>query len=107
MRGSEPSGPTAGSAEETASRGCVTLILQRFPHIRSVSLDLLHRLDDFRDLCEEYEACTRACERLEHSNAGETLHREYVALRLRLESELLRYVEEHSGDGCGDGGPPA
>lgn len=102
MRGNEPSGPTADSASE-ACRGCVTLILQRFPHIRAVSLDLLHRLDDFRDLCEEYEACTLACERLAHSGAGETLHREYVALRLRLETELLRYVEEHSGDDYCDG----
>ena len=100
MRGNEPSGTTSGAA----SRGCTALILQRFPHVRSVSLDLLHRLADFRDLCEEYEACTGACERLERSHADDTLRREYAALRLRLEGELLRYVEEHSDDGCGNCG---
>ena len=77
-------------------RGFEKLLLERFPYIRTVSLDLLRRHETFRDMCEEYELCTAACQRLEHSHADQALHKEYCALRLRLESELLRYVEENA-----------
>ncbi len=96
MPRSDPPGPMDSRAQRPAPRGCVALILQRFPNIQAVSLALLERHEAFRDLCEEYEVCTQTCERLELSNSDETLRREYTALQLRLESELLRYVEENS-----------
>ena len=51
---------------------------------------------DFRELCEEYWACSQVLERLERPNAEESLRTEYGALRLRLEGELLRYISEQS-----------
>jgi len=77
-------------------RGCEKLLVERFPHVRAISLELLRRHEAFRDMCEEYEACTAACERLERSRSDEALRKEYSALRLRLETELLRYIEEHT-----------
>jgi hypothetical protein len=72
----------------------VTLLLERFPHVQAVSLVLLQRNEDFRDLCEEYEVCSTTCDRLEHRDSDHALRQEYAALRLRLEGELLRYIEE-------------
>jgi hypothetical protein len=54
------------------------------------------RQDSFRELCEEYFACTQVLERLERPDAEESLRIEYGALRLRLEGELLRYIAEQS-----------
>lgn len=86
---------SAGDGGDAHVRGYLKLLIERFPHVRTVSLDLLRRHEAFRDLCEEYEACTETCERLERSGSDEPLLKEYTALRLRLEGELLRYIEEH------------
>ncbi len=49
----------------------------------------------FRELCQDYEACRETLERLARSEGGqEALRREYSALRLRLETELLGYLQE-------------
>jgi hypothetical protein len=72
----------------------VTLLLERFPHVQAVSLHLLQRNEDFRDLCDEYEACSATCDRLDHRDSDHALRQEYAALRLRLEGELLRFIEE-------------
>jgi hypothetical protein len=87
----------AGSGQTPAppSPRCVQLLLDRFPHVREVSEQLLNHSEAFRELCEEYEACTEAIERLEHSAASAGLLTEYLALRLRLEGELLRCVSAH------------
>ena len=74
---------------------CVQLLLDRFPHVREVSEQLLSDSEAFRELCEEYEACTEAIERLEPSATSAGLLSEYLALRLRLEGELLRNVAAH------------
>ncbi len=95
MTRSEPPGQT-GSDVGSQDCDCVSLLVRRFPHLQSVSLMLLHRHEPFRDLCEEYETCSKVCERLERTRGDEALRREYSALRLRLESELLRYIEENS-----------
>jgi hypothetical protein len=78
-------------------RGCVKLLLERFPHIRAASLQLLERHETFNELCEEYEACNEAAERFARSGSDAALLEEYNALRLRLEGELLRYISEHGG----------
>jgi hypothetical protein len=51
--------------------------------------------ETFRELCEEYEACTEVIERLAQCQSDDAIAKEYSALRLRLESELLRYISEH------------
>jgi hypothetical protein len=71
------------------------LLLDRFPHVREVSEQLLKDSEPFRELSEEYEACTEAIERLEPSATSAGLLIEYRALRLRLEGELLRCVCAH------------
>src|SRR5437868_5359057 len=92
-------GSTAGSGPidgPQQSKG-VKLLLDRFPHVQAVSLLLLQRYEAFRDLCEEYADCSATCERLERRGSDQALRQEYNALRLRLESELLRYIEEQAG----------
>jgi hypothetical protein len=65
------------------------LVSEQFPHLRERVACLFEREETFRELCEDYEACTQALGRQE-SNEG--LKREYSALRLRLETELLGYL---------------
>jgi hypothetical protein len=58
---------------------------------------LFERDEDFRDLCDEYVACTETVCRLDSRGlASMAMRNEYGALLLRLEHELLRYLEEHS-----------
>jgi hypothetical protein len=71
------------------------LVMERFPNVRDEAQRLFIRDEAFRELCEEYEVCSRAAERLDSSQLEEQpLRREYAALRLRLEGELLRYLEQ-------------
>jgi len=72
------------------------LLLERFPHVQALALKRAEQQDSFRELCEEYWACSQVLERLERPNAEENLRTEYGALRLRLEGELLRYIAEQS-----------
>src|SRR5262245_7526443 len=69
----------------------------RFPQLRERVVCLFERDENFRDVCEEYEACKETVARLEASDpAPEALRNEYAALLLGLERELLRYLEEAS-----------
>ena len=86
-----------GPGEQPEQRRYVRLLLERFPHVRAVSLQLIEQQESFRELCEEYEACSDAADRLSHTPVDEALRREYQALRLRLEGELLRYISKHGG----------
>jgi hypothetical protein len=49
----------------------------------------------FRELCEDYETCTEA---LARQPASAALRQEYAALQLRLETELLRFLNEAAED---------
>jgi hypothetical protein len=61
---------------------------------------MFERDDVFRELCDEYQMCTETASRLEAAGGPSgALRLEYAALRLRLEAELLRYLEEHPGEG--------
>ena len=78
------------------AEACMKLLLERFPHVQALALKRCERQDSFRELCEEYWACSEVLARLERPNAEESLRTEYGALRLRLEGELLRYIAEQS-----------
>jgi len=67
------------------------LVSEQFPHLRERVACLFERNELFRELCEDYEACAGA---LAGQPAAEGLRREYGALRLRLETELLQYLRE-------------
>jgi hypothetical protein len=64
----------------------LTLVIEQFPDLRHEVTRLFERDDVFRELCEDYQACSFALVRRE---PNEALRREFEALRLRLENELL------------------
>ena len=66
-------------------------VSEQFPHLRERVACLFERDDIFRELCDDYETCAQALSRQERN---EDLRREYSALRLRLETELLAYLQE-------------
>jgi hypothetical protein len=66
------------------------LVREQFPGLRDRVAWLFERDEIFRELCEDYEACLLALARQE-SNEG--LRREYGALRLRIENEMLGYLQ--------------
>ena len=77
------------------------LVTEQFPLLRDRVACLFERDDVFRELCEDYEICAGAIARLEAPDAGpEALRMEYAALRLRLETELLRHL--HDAEEPGD-----
>lgn len=74
---------------------CLELVSEQFPHVKERAARLFGRDESFRELCEEYEACVGAARRLGASGPDqEAIRREYQALQLRLEGELLRYLQE-------------
>jgi hypothetical protein len=71
------------------------LVRERLPNVRDQAGHLFESDEMFRELCEEYQMCTEAASRMEGERASAALQKEYAALRLRLEGELLRYLQEH------------
>jgi hypothetical protein len=67
------------------------LVEERLPQVRAGVARLFERDQDFRDLCDEYEACVTTLARL---GSAEPMRKEYGLLQLRLEAELLRYLAE-------------
>ncbi len=67
------------------------LVTEQFPLLRERVACLFERDEIFRELCDDYEACAQA---LSQQERDEDLRREYSALRLRLETELLGYLNE-------------
>jgi hypothetical protein len=85
--------PDKGKATAEA---CMKLLLERFPYVQALALKRCEKQESFRELCEEYFACSQVLARLERPDSEESLRIEYGALRLRLEGELLRYIAEQS-----------
>ena len=72
------------------------LVSERFEQVRGRSARLFESDESFRDLCEDYEACAKTLARLESCPSSGEMRNEYAALLLRLERELLRYLESES-----------
>jgi hypothetical protein len=72
---------------------CLDLVMEQFPDLKHQVDRLFGRNPAFRELCEDYETCTAALSR----QPSPSLQREYAALRLRLETELLRFLHDDSG----------
>ena len=70
---------------------CLQLVSEQFPNLRQQVASLFERDPVFRELCEDYEVCGDA---LAGRPPTDDLSLEYAALRLRLETELLRYLRE-------------
>jgi hypothetical protein len=76
----------------------LTLLGERFPHVREQAERLYESDESFRDLCQDYEACAATVARLESGGfSSPAMRKEYTALLMRLERELLRFLEEHPG----------
>jgi hypothetical protein len=71
---------------------CLDLVSEQFPHLKERVASLFKSDAVFRELCEDYETCTVTLTR----QTAQELRREYAALRLRLETELLAYLHEDS-----------
>jgi hypothetical protein len=67
------------------------LVSEQFPLLRERVACLFERDETFRELCDDYETCAVA---LGRQTAPDGLRREYSALQLRLETELLRYLHQ-------------
>jgi hypothetical protein len=67
------------------------LVSEQFPHLRDKVVQLFEQDAIFQELCQDYEACREALSRVAASKA---MSHEYTALRLRLEYELLRYMND-------------
>jgi hypothetical protein len=72
-------------------RSSLQLVNEQFPTVRERTTRLFDADPIFRELCDDYVVCTAA---LARHPATHALHREYAALRLRLETELLRHLQE-------------
>lgn len=70
---------------------CLQVVTEQFPLLQERVACLFDRDPVFQELCQDYEICTQA---LARQPASQGLRREYAALRLRLETELLGYLQE-------------
>ena len=81
----------------------LTIVSERFGPLRDRAVRAFERDPDFRDLCDEYEACAKTLAGHEESpRSSEAIRREYAALLLRVERELLRYLDEDPGGDAGE-----
>ena len=78
---------------------CLELVKEQFPHLRERVVSLFAQDPIFRELCEDYEVCNQT---LSRQPAPEALQREFSALSLRLEYELLRHLQETSVESAPD-----
>lgn len=84
------------------------LLSRRFPSLAEKLQGLLETDETLRELCEDLEACEDAVARLDKGGGGTAaLSKEYAALRLRLERELLRHLEESGAITSENGGASA
>jgi hypothetical protein len=78
------------------SHSSLRLVSERFGPLRDRAVRAFERDPDFCDLCDEYQACVETLASQEESpGSSEAMRREYAALLLRVERELLRYLDEH------------
>jgi hypothetical protein len=70
-------------------------VSERLPNVREQASHLFENDEDFRELCDEYRMCSETVARMESGlDNAVSLRKEYAALQLRLEAELLRYLAE-------------
>lgn len=73
----------------------VRLLLDRFRLVRSDISDLIMNDGRFRQLVEEYEACSDAVDRLDDHNIDGELRDHYEGVRLQVESDLIECLAEY------------
>ena len=91
---SDPLPNRSRPGHDARMRACLDLLVARYPHIEKAAFLRYERNPTFQELCEEYQACAEAAERLSRPPRNEPMRAEYAALQLRLEGELLRFMAE-------------
>jgi hypothetical protein len=81
----------AAAGRRLTMSSSLKLVSEQFPHLRDRVARLFEQDAVFQELCHDYEACRDA---LSRPAASQAMSREYTALRLRLEYELLRYMND-------------
>jgi hypothetical protein len=84
-------------AKAAAMNPALKLVSERFGEVEGRAARRYESDESFRDLCDDYAACAQTLARLESEgppSAG--IRNEYGALLLRLEGELLRYLESEA-----------
>lgn len=71
------------------------LLQERFPHVQERAARLYESDEIFRELAEDYADCAATVTRIADAPSSDGMRKEYAALFLRLETELLRYLGEH------------
>ena len=100
----------AGMAEgEPGSHPALSTVREHFPDHEKLVTRLFDEDDEFRGLCDDYRDCLAYLARTRPpSGASESLRKEFTALQLRLETELLQYIEQAEakspGEAASDGG---
>jgi hypothetical protein len=73
------------------------MVSERFESVSGRVARLFESDESFRDLCEDYATCAQTVARFEATTPSSVgMRNEYGALLLRLEHELLRYLEGES-----------
>jgi len=85
------------SGEDLPSERYLNLLHERFPHVKAVMDELLKHSPTFRDLVDEYGACADVLDRFASYRSATSLLQEYGSLQLRLERELLQYIQNYPG----------
>ena len=75
---------------------CLQLVSEHFPHLRDRVACHFQKDQLFLELCEDYETCSVA---LAQQKSSQGLQREYEVLRLRLETELLQFLNDDETPG--------
>ena len=88
-----PAGSVVGSLMNPALR----LVTERLPQVRECAREVYESDEVFREMCDEYQLCHETQARMVGAvGRAAGVREEYVALGLRLEAELLRYLAEHA-----------
>lgn len=77
-------------------------VIGQLPFLRELLTEVFARDETFRELCAEYEVCLEALARFEAEEpVNQPLRNEYAVLRMRLEGEMLRYLDPRTTSGQG------
>lgn len=75
----------------------LSLLIKRLSSVEEQVKQVYAEDEVFRDLCEDYLACTLTVDRMQAADKADgAIRTEYVALQLRLEGEVLRYLAERN-----------
>jgi glutamyl/glutaminyl-tRNA synthetase len=99
LRLDEAPDPPRSVVDAPLMHSALRLVSDRLPHLRELAAQLFERDEAFREMCDEYQLCKKTEARMTRTagTAG-AVRKEYVALGLRLEGELLRYLAENTDE---------